>query len=341
MRVGLAKLAGGLFLHSRSALAFPFLTSRGVSPTFFAVELFGYSSPPPPPPPPPRLQGPRDRLVRAASLVCRCGLFPLRLRGGEGLIEASMDGSDRPSPRSRPLQGPRPPRLAVSKDSHKVRKPPVVPHQRGAAGQARQPLPQQQQQQQQPRAPVIIYDASPKVIHTRPSEFMALVQRLTGPGAPAAGFGADPDAEPSAAPLPQEFLLSPTAALSPAARYAAIERSVRPLPTAPVQHYADPGALLDLDVDDGFAAALGPVRPGILSPVPSSLPPAASSGLFSPLDPGCLSWLNDLSPFLPSAGARETPPFAPSPRSLLLATPTMPSPATFSVMEFFSNYPDL
>ncbi|KAL5211187.1 hypothetical protein ABZP36_022034 [Zizania latifolia] len=332
MRVGLAKLAGGLFLNSRSALAFllltSFLTSRGVSPTFFVVQLFGYS------PPPPRLQSPRGRPVPAASLLCRCGLRLLRLRGVERSIEASMDGSDRPSPRSRSLQGPRPPPLAVSKDSHKVRKPPVVPHQRGAAGQARQ-------QQQQPRAPVIIYDASPKVIHTRPSEFMALVQRLTGPGAPAAGFGADADAEPSAAPPPQEFLFSPTAALSPAARYAAIERSVRPLPPAPSQYYSDPGALLDLDVDDGFAAALGPVRPGILSPVPSSLPPAASSGLFSPLDPGCLSWLNDLSPFLPSAGAREAPPFAPSPRSLLLATPTMPSPATFSVMEFFSNYPDL
>jgi hypothetical protein len=48
---------------------------------------------------------------------------------------------DRQSPR---LQGPRPQRLSVSKDSHKVRKPLVVPLPHGAK-QAQQ---QQQQQQQ-------------------------------------------------------------------------------------------------------------------------------------------------------------------------------------------------
>ncbi|EAZ23350.1 hypothetical protein OsJ_07046 [Oryza sativa Japonica Group] len=222
-----------------------------------------------------------------------------------------MDASDgRPSPRSRQLQGPRPPRLAVSKDSHKVRKPPVVPQPRGGGGVVAGPS--RPQQQQQPRAPVIIYDASPKF------------------------------------QLPQEFMLSPTAALSPAARYAAIERSVRPLPPTTAHYYtadADDPILLDVDGDAAaFAAALGPARPSILSPVPSALPPAASSGLFSPLDQASLSWLSDLSPFLHSAGAAAAPPppFAPSPRSLLLSTPTMPSPATFSVMEFFSsNFPDL
>ncbi|CAH1435582.1 unnamed protein product [Lactuca virosa] len=40
--------------------------------------------------------------------------------------------------------------------------------------------PQQQQQQQPPRRPVIIYTHSPKVIHTHPRDFMALVQKLTG-----------------------------------------------------------------------------------------------------------------------------------------------------------------
>ncbi|XP_052142159.1 protein MKS1-like [Oryza glaberrima] len=275
-----------------------------------------------------------------------------------------MDASDgRPSPRSRQLQGPRPPRLAVSKDSHKVRKPPVVPQPRGGGGVVAGPS--RPQQQQQPRAPVIIYDASPKVIHTRPSEFMALVQRLTGPGSAAvaavaapvaAGFHAEASSSSSASAsalppqfqLPQEFMLSPTAALSPAARYAAIERSVRPLPPTTAHYYtadADDPILLDVDGDAAaFAAALGPARPSILSPVPSALPPAASSGLFSPLDQASLSWLSDLSPFLHSAGAAAAPPppFAPSPRSLLLSTPTMPSPATFSVMEFFSsNFPDL
>ncbi|KAL6634509.1 hypothetical protein ACP70R_027180 [Stipagrostis hirtigluma subsp. patula] len=294
-----------------------------------------------------------------------------------------MDATDRSSsPRSRQLQGPRPPRLAVSKDSHKIRKPPVAPQPRHHLQQ--QPVqhhqhhqPQHNHHQQQQRAPVIIYDASPKVIHTKPGDFMALVQRLTGPGAGAssaagpapaqfdAAGGAGPSA-PAFAPLPpefqpREFLLSPTAALSPAARLAAIERSVRPLPPAPAASYAFAAAddysssvpgppFADLD---SVAAALGlgtpGSRPGILSPVPSALPPAASSGLFSPLpfDPSCLSWLSDMSPFPPSAGARaagmmEAPPFAPSPHSqLLLATPTMPSPATVSVLEFFSNFPDL
>ncbi|XP_062219257.1 protein MKS1-like [Phragmites australis] len=262
-----------------------------------------------------------------------------------------MDASDRTSPRSRQLQGPRPPRLAVSKDSHKVRKPPVAPQRHHHL----QPAPQQhkyQPQQQQARAPVIIYDASPKVIHTKPGDFLALVQRLTGPGAGASAaqdqFDEAAGAGPSAAqPMeyqPRELRLSPTAALSPAARLASIERSVRPLPPAP-SYVADDYSTSFADVDS-FAAVLGPPgRPGILSP--ATLPPVASTGLFSPLpfDPSCLSWLGDLSPFLPSASARAAglePPFAPSPRSsLLLATPTMPSPATFSVLEFFSNFPDL
>ncbi|KAK3154293.1 hypothetical protein QOZ80_2BG0188670 [Eleusine coracana subsp. coracana] len=280
-----------------------------------------------------------------------------------------MDAADRSSsssPRSRQLQGPRPPRLAVSKDSHKVRKPPIAPQQRHHLQQQQQQYQHQHHQpppqQQQPRAPVIIYDASPKVIHTKPEGFMALVQRLTGPGAAAGPAQFDAEAGPSAAALPpqqqhqppefqpREFLLSPTAALSPAARLAAIERSVRPLPPGPAAaaapSYYFPGAddsSMPVDFADGFAAALGGApssRPGILSP--AALPPAASTGLFSPMpfDP---SWLVDLSsPFLPSArAAGMEPPFAPSPRANLLATPNMPSPGTFSLLEYFSNYPDL
>uniref|UniRef100_A0ACD5YUM2 Uncharacterized protein n=1 Tax=Avena sativa TaxID=4498 RepID=A0ACD5YUM2_AVESA len=247
--------------------------------------------------------------------------------------------SDRQSPRSRQLQlqGPRPPRLSVSKDSHKVRKPPVVPLPHGAQQQPRSRHHQAHQTQQpQPRAPVIIYDASPKVIHTQPSEFMALVQRLTGPAGAAAAHPTEAAAEAPPPPQfqPQEFLLSPTAGLSPAARYAAIETSVRPLPPGPAP-YPYAGSWVDLD---GLAEVLGPGRPGILSPVPSTLPPAASAGLFSPLpfDAASHSWLNDLSPFL--ASARDAP-FASSPGGMLLATPTMPSPGM--MMRFFSDFPDL
>ncbi|XP_030455594.1 VQ motif-containing protein 20 [Syzygium oleosum] len=47
-----------------------------------------------------------------------------------------------------------------------------------ASASAAAPRPSQQQQQQ--RHPVIIYTHSPKIIHTQPRDFMALVQKLTG-----------------------------------------------------------------------------------------------------------------------------------------------------------------
>lgn len=56
------------------------------------------------------------------------------------------------------LQGPRPAALKITKDSHKIKKPPLPP----------------------PHRPVIIYTVSPKIIHTDPTEFKDLVQRLTG-----------------------------------------------------------------------------------------------------------------------------------------------------------------
>ncbi|CAN6687096.1 unnamed protein product [Malus baccata var. baccata] len=73
------------------------------------------------------------------------------------------------------LQGPRPMPLRVNKDSVKIKKPPVAP----------QPS-QQPNQQQQPhhfkklRQPVLIYTVSPKRLQSNPSDFMDLVQRLTG-----------------------------------------------------------------------------------------------------------------------------------------------------------------
>ncbi|OEL14838.1 hypothetical protein BAE44_0024144 [Dichanthelium oligosanthes] len=258
------------------------------------------------------------------------------------------------------------PQLAISMDSHKVRKPPIAPqrHQQQVTQHQHQ---QQvnQHQQQQVQQPVIIYDASPKVIHTKLGDFMALVQCLTGPSststsqqaqfytaaaaaASGPGAGAGPSATPSASAMefkPREFLLSPTAALSPAACLAAFERSVRTLPPhAPIAPYysgtADGddfflSAFVTADLDS-FMAALGVTpssRPGILSLV--ALPPTASMGLFSPMlfDPSCFSWLSELSPFPHSVGTRaglDQAPFVPSLRSssLLLATPTMPSPTT-------------
>ncbi|KAL5215188.1 hypothetical protein ABZP36_004340 [Zizania latifolia] len=253
----------------------------------------------------------------------------------------------------RQLQGPRPPRLNVRTESHAIKKP------SGAA-----PAQARQAQQAGPRAPVIIYDASPKIIHAKPNEFMAVVQWLTGPGSgpPPPQVEAQAQAQdypmdepvPGQSFFPPELRLSPSAAMSPAARLATIERSVRPMPE-PAPEYVD----ITNGVDHGgLAAVLGSIRPCILSPLPSSLPPAAVPGQFSPLpfDASCISWLNELSPILRAAstGAASSgsggsgaswpapsyyaDPFVPSPRNPL-ATPTVPSPATLA--ELFSNLPDL
>jgi hypothetical protein len=69
-----------------------------------------------------------------------------------------------------------------------------------------------------------------------------------------------------------------------------------------------------------------------------------------PFNPSCLSWLSELSPFLPNAGTCAAiarlgqAPFAPSPRSsLLLSMPTFPLLATSTGLEFFcsTNFSDL
>lgn len=72
------------------------------------------------------------------------------------------------APAMKELQGPRPPPLKISRESHKIRKAaprvPSVPS---------NPIINRTQ-------PVIIYMHSPKVIHAEVKDFMTLVQRLTG-----------------------------------------------------------------------------------------------------------------------------------------------------------------
>ncbi|XP_010465925.1 PREDICTED: VQ motif-containing protein 20-like [Camelina sativa] len=60
-----------------------------------------------------------------------------------------------------------PPTLKVNKDSHVIKKPPS-PSSSSSAAAAKH------------RHPVIIYTHTPKIIHTNPKDFMALVQKLTG-----------------------------------------------------------------------------------------------------------------------------------------------------------------
>lgn len=70
--------------------------------------------------------------------------------------------NERSQKRELQLQGPhRPSPLTINKNSHKIKKPPLGP-------------------KIQIHEPVIIYTESPKIIHTSPSEFMSLVQSLTG-----------------------------------------------------------------------------------------------------------------------------------------------------------------
>ncbi|KAI3733955.1 hypothetical protein L6452_13414 [Arctium lappa] len=57
------------------------------------------------------------------------------------------------------INGPRPTPLKVKQESHTIHK---------------------QHHQQQIKKPIIIYTYSPEVIHTKPHDFMALVQKLTG-----------------------------------------------------------------------------------------------------------------------------------------------------------------
>ncbi|CAL9221338.1 unnamed protein product [Arabidopsis halleri] len=64
-----------------------------------------------------------------------------------------------------PSPSPSPTTLKVNKDSHVIKKPPSPSSSSSAA---------------KPRHPVIIYTHTPRIIHTNPKDFMALVQKLTG-----------------------------------------------------------------------------------------------------------------------------------------------------------------
>ncbi|XP_061360643.1 VQ motif-containing protein 8, chloroplastic-like [Gastrolobium bilobum] len=69
------------------------------------------------------------------------------------------------------INGPRPSPLMINKDSHLIRKP------SSSSTSIVNALTKPHKQQ---RKPIIIYTHSPKIIHTKPRDFMALVQRLTG-----------------------------------------------------------------------------------------------------------------------------------------------------------------
>ncbi|XP_027341634.1 protein MKS1 [Abrus precatorius] len=199
-------------------------------------------------------------------------------------FSSGAGGSSSPSSKKElQLQGARPPPLRVSKESHRIRKPPLPPA-------AHLPAPEN-------RKPVIIYSVSPKVLHVTVSDFMNVVQRLTGPSAG------------------DEAALRP-GDVSPAARLASIER------TSPSERERVHGG------EDDTTWMLEGVEvgqfPGILSP--ATLPPI-SPGFFS--EPQNTSLWHELSPFWSSNS------FVASPSGLLSAAVVspLPSPDLFNLFD--------
>ncbi|MQL98033.1 hypothetical protein Taro_030736 [Colocasia esculenta] len=275
---------------------------------------------------------------------------PIKSSGGG---TTAMDPSEyyssmgRPSPRREvQLQGPRPTPLKVRKDSHKIKKPPAAPG-AGPSQPHHYPPPQQQQQPQQHRAPVIIYTVSPKVIHTEPGNFMTLVQRLTGASPRTLAAAAGPSSDAHHFGSDSSIANHAPGELSPAARFAVMERAAQS--SSPGQRAAASGhddfvEQLGIggaaDLDRGGAGAS---FPGILSPLPTALPPISPT-FFSPpaaADPASMTFLNEMSPLFRATGAGSNNssgfmdgPFLPSPGNFL-STPTLPSPGAF--WEFFSQ----
>ncbi|XP_049410408.1 protein MKS1-like [Solanum stenotomum] len=199
-----------------------------------------------------------------------------------------MDSSENSAGKSpkRELQGPRPTPLKLRKDSHKIKKPPVVPHQHHQL-----PPHHQTQPRSQPRPPIIIYTVSPKVIHANPSEFMSLVQRLTGPNSRSSSS--------SISSFPYQENTNNIGAISPAARFASIENTritkgnikksqITNCDMEMVDHE-------EIEINREIERITSGVFPqGILSPNPASLQPI-SSNFFSPPSAG---FFHDLSPEL-------------------------------------------
>ncbi|KAK4429550.1 protein MKS1 [Sesamum alatum] len=224
-----------------------------------------------------------------------------------------MDMPDIRSPK-RELQGPRPTPLKVRKDSHKIRKPPVAPP------------PAAQPYHQHPRPPVIIYTVSPKIIHANPNEFMSLVQRLTGPNSTCTPSTNSPTTSSSAFAFPDYG-----AAISPAARFASIEKTKSPDGIRKTQV---------LDLVEGIEIRPDIQRtgqfPGILSPNPNTLPPIPPNFFSPPSDNyNPLSFFHDLSPVLHSNRNNynlDNNFMMPSPSTFIISPQiNMPSPNTLDL----------
>ncbi|KAL4644044.1 hypothetical protein ACB092_02G134700 [Castanea dentata] len=216
------------------------------------------------------------------------------------------------------IQGPRPPPLRVSKDSHKIKKPPPHPPPKLPLKPFQNPY-QQQPQPQQPHQPVIIYSVSPKVIHaSSASDFMSIVQRLTGSSTSSSSASAS---------------YSGSGDLSPAARLASIEK------TSPSERDREranstnttTAMLEEEEVEVVEILGQAATHPGILSPAPATLAPIPD-GFFSPLiEPQGYSLMHELSPLWHNA-------FMASPSGLFSAPLVSPSPSSMDLFNHFMDF---
>ncbi|XP_022753666.1 nuclear speckle RNA-binding protein B-like [Durio zibethinus] len=233
-----------------------------------------------------------------------------------------MNSSDFPASKSprKELQGPRPAPLKVRKDSYKIKKPPLAP----------QPV---QQQPVQVRPPVIIYTVSPKVIHTNPSDFMNLVQRLTGSTSSSSGSLSLPPST-SNHPISNDT----SGAISPAARFATIEKTKSPEWKKQQISEENFGLVQGIEMNPGVERTS--FFPGILSPGPTSLPPISPNFFSPPSDPNLFSFFRDLSPVLHGNRNFIEGSFMPSPSSFNISPFLIQSPTTPSI-DLFNNFFDL
>ncbi|XWS21757.1 hypothetical protein CRYUN_Cryun30bG0081500 [Craigia yunnanensis] len=234
-----------------------------------------------------------------------------------------MDSSYFPMSKSprKELQGPRPAPLKVRKDSYKIKKPPLAP----------QPV---QKQPTQIRPPVIIYTVSPKVIHTNPSDFMNLVQRLTG--STSSWSSGSSSLPPSTSNHP--IVNDTSGSISPAARFATIEKTKSPEGKKQQINEENFGFVEGIEMNPGVERTS--FFPGILSPGPTSLPPISPNFFSPPSDPNSISFFHDPNPFLHGNKNFIEGSFMPSPSSFNISPYLITSPITPSI-DLFNNFFDL
>lgn len=235
-------------------------------------------------------------------------------------MDSSSDTpADGRSTRNRELQGPLPSSpLRIHKESHKIKK-------------KHPPAPQPQAQ---PRKPVIIYEVTPKIIHVSPRNFKTHVQRLTG--LPSSSSSSSSLSSSSSASNVDQSCSEPFNGNGTGA----ISSTAVPLDQWKKQQAGD-GMSGILEVDRGVE--MMDSFPGILSPVPTTLPPIPPSFFSRPQsDPTQSSnFFPDLSPVLDHGGRNnrmeEGISFMPSSTNLVSVAPITYPSLNSSINYLFNN----